>query len=147
MSHRIVVVGGGAGGLELATRLGRKLGRSGKAEITLVDAQMTHVWKPLLHEVAAGALSVPDNELNFLAQAKWNHFNFQLGRLCGIDRAQREIRLAPLRGSGVPLLAPTFPPLPVTKHITFPELSSPIVTALFLRWAKAVWAKSIARRT
>jgi len=96
MSHRIVVVGGGAGGLELATRLGRKLGRSGKAEITLVDAQMTHVWKPLLHEVAAGALSVPDNELNFLAQAKWNHFNFQLGRLCGIDRAQREIRLAPL---------------------------------------------------
>src|ERR1700741_1182819 len=96
MSHRIVVVGGGAGGLELATRLGRKLGRSGKAEITLVDAQMTHVWKPLLHEVAAGTLSVPHNELNFLAQAKWNHFNFQLGRLCGIDRSRREIRLAPL---------------------------------------------------
>ncbi|REG52120.1 NADH dehydrogenase FAD-containing subunit [Paraburkholderia sp. BL6669N2] len=96
MSHRIVVVGGGAGGLELATRLGRKLGRSGQAEITLVDAQMTHVWKPLLHEVAAGSLSVPDNELNFLAQAKWNHFNFQLGRLCGIDRSQREIRLTPL---------------------------------------------------
>ena len=28
--HRIVVVGGGAGGLELATRLGNKLGRRGK---------------------------------------------------------------------------------------------------------------------
>jgi len=96
MSHRIVVVGGGAGGLELATRLGRKLGRAGKADITLVDAQMTHIWKPLLHEVAAGALSVPDNEVNFLAQAKWNHFNFQLGRLCGIDRSRREIRLAPI---------------------------------------------------
>lgn len=94
MIHRIVVVGGGAGGLELATRLGRKLGRRGKAEITLVDAQMTHMWKPLLHEVAAGSLSVPDNELNFLAQAQWNYFNFQLGRLCGIDRARREIHLA-----------------------------------------------------
>ncbi len=46
--HQVVIVGGGAGGLELATRLGDKLGRKGKAEITLIDRTRTHVWKPLL---------------------------------------------------------------------------------------------------
>lgn len=33
----IVIVGGGAGGMEIATKLGRKLGRKGKAKITLID--------------------------------------------------------------------------------------------------------------
>jgi len=60
--HRVVVVGGGAGGLELATRLGRKLGRKGRARITLVDRAWTHMWKPLLHEVAAGTLDVHEDE-------------------------------------------------------------------------------------
>ena len=46
--HRIVIVGGGAGGLELATRLGNQLGKRNKAEIILVDAALTHIWKPLL---------------------------------------------------------------------------------------------------
>jgi NADH dehydrogenase len=54
--HRIVIVGGGAGGLELATRLGRTLGRRAQAQIKLVDAHLTHIWKPLLHEVAAGEM-------------------------------------------------------------------------------------------
>ncbi len=36
--HKIVIVGGGAAGLELATRLGNKLGKKGLAEITLLDA-------------------------------------------------------------------------------------------------------------
>jgi NADPH-dependent 2,4-dienoyl-CoA reductase/sulfur reductase-like enzyme len=39
--HRIVVVGGGAAGLELVTRLGRRRGRRGEAEITLVDCART----------------------------------------------------------------------------------------------------------
>jgi len=94
MTHRIVVVGGGAGGLELATRLGRTLGKRGKAAITLVDAHLTHLWKPLLHEVAAGSLNSSENELNYVAQAKWNHFEFQIGRLCGLDRAAQRIALA-----------------------------------------------------
>ena len=54
--HKIVIVGGGAAGLELATGLGQKLGKKGLAEITLIDAASTHIWKPLLHEVAAGTL-------------------------------------------------------------------------------------------
>ncbi|HIQ45717.1 MAG TPA: NAD(P)/FAD-dependent oxidoreductase [Pseudomonas oleovorans] len=95
MSHRIVIVGGGAGGLELATRLGRKLGKSGAARIILVDANLTHIWKPLLHEVAAGSLNSSEDELNYVAQAKWNHFEFQLGRMSGLDRADKHITLAP----------------------------------------------------
>lgn len=95
MSHRIVIVGGGAGGLELATRLGRKLGKSSAARIILVDANLTHIWKPLLHEVAAGSLNSSEDELNYVAQAKWNHFEFQLGRMSGLDRADKHITLAP----------------------------------------------------
>lgn len=92
----IVVVGGGAGGLELATRLGRKLGKKKRANITLVDSNMTHIWKPLLHEVAAGSLNATEEELNYVAQGKWNHFHFQLGCLTGVDRQQRKIQLAPI---------------------------------------------------
>ena len=94
MSHRIVIVGGGAGGLELATRLGRTLGKRGQATVTLVDANLTHIWKPLLHEVAAGSLNSSEDELNYVAQAKWNHFAFQLGRMTGLNRAERRISLA-----------------------------------------------------
>ena len=61
--HRIIIVGGGAGGLELATQLGDKLGRKGKAEITLVDRARTHIWKPLLHEIAAGSMDTGRHEL------------------------------------------------------------------------------------
>ncbi|OCR21943.1 NADH dehydrogenase [Pseudomonas syringae] len=94
MTHRIVIVGGGAGGLELATRLGKTLGKKGTAIVTLVDANLTHIWKPLLHEVAAGSLNSYEDELNYVAQAKWNHFQFQLGRMTGLDREQRQLHLA-----------------------------------------------------
>ncbi|MCW2269713.1 NADH dehydrogenase [compost metagenome] len=94
MTHRIVIVGGGAGGLELATRLGKTLGKKGTASVTLVDANLTHIWKPLLHEVAAGSLNSSEDELNYVAQAKWNHFQFQLGRMSGLDRESKQIQLA-----------------------------------------------------
>ena len=45
--HKIVIVGGGAGGLELATQLGNSLGKSNKAKITLVDQKLTHIVKSL----------------------------------------------------------------------------------------------------
>ena len=91
---RIVIVGGGAGGLELATKLGRRLGRSELAEVTLVDANRTHIWKPLLHEVAAGTLDSHEDELEYLAQAATSGFRFRLGRMIGLDRERREIRVA-----------------------------------------------------
>ncbi len=79
MTQHIVIVGGGAGGLEFATRLGNRLGRRGKARITLVGANLTRNWKPLFREVAAGSLNPSLDELNYVAQARWNHFQFQLG--------------------------------------------------------------------
>ncbi len=91
---RILIIGGGAGGLELATRLGRSLGKKKRARITLADANMTHIWKPLLHEVAAGSLNSTEDELNYVAQAKWNHFHFQLGCMTSLDRETREVTLA-----------------------------------------------------
>lgn len=96
---RIVIVGGGAGGLELATKLGKSLGRKGEAEITLIDCSRTHIWKPLLHEVAAGTLDVNDDELDYLAQAHHNHFRFVLGRMQGLDRAAKRIDLAAIFSS------------------------------------------------
>ncbi|WP_163559432.1 NAD(P)/FAD-dependent oxidoreductase [Halomonas sp. NO4] len=91
---KIVVVGGGAGGLELVTRLGRRLGRRGRAEIVLVDRSPTHIWKPLLHEVATGALDSGLDEIAFPGHARANGYRFQRGTLCGLDREQRRLQLA-----------------------------------------------------
>jgi NADH:ubiquinone reductase (H+-translocating) len=91
---RIVIVGGGAGGLELATALGNSLGKTREASITLVDRNHTHIWKPLLHEVAAGSLDASKEELSYAAQAKWHHFSFTYGDMEGVDRKRRVIRLA-----------------------------------------------------
>jgi NADH:ubiquinone reductase (H+-translocating) len=93
--HHIVIVGGGAGGLELATRLGDTLGRRGRARITLIDRARTHLWKPLLHEVAAGSMDLDDHALDYIAQARWHHFRFQLGSMESLDRARRVVSVAP----------------------------------------------------
>ena len=92
--HRIVIVGGGAGGLELAVRLGKKLGKANKAHITLIDAVRTHLWKPLLHQIAAGTLDSHSDELEYFALARKHHFTFRLGRMDGLSRASKEVCLA-----------------------------------------------------
>ena len=94
--HHIVVVGGGAGGLVLATKLGDRLGRRGEARITLVDCALTHIWKPLLHEVAAGTLRTDTDGLDYFAHARAHHFAFELGEMRGLDRARREVILDPV---------------------------------------------------
>jgi NADH:ubiquinone reductase (H+-translocating) len=90
----VVVVGGGAAGLELVTRLGDRLGRRGRATITLVDCARVHLWKPLLHEVAAGSLDPGEYEVNYLAQAHWHGFRYRVGEIIGLDRAAKEVHLA-----------------------------------------------------
>ncbi|RUO25974.1 FAD-dependent oxidoreductase [Aliidiomarina minuta] len=91
---RIVVVGGGAGGLELVTRLGKKLGKAKKAEIVLVDRDSTHVWKPLYHELATGVLNSNLDEVSFQGHASNHHYRFQRGSLTALDRENRTITLA-----------------------------------------------------
>ncbi len=93
--HQIVIVGGGAGGLELATKLGNSLGKKKIADITLIDSKLTHIWKPLLHEVAAGTLDSHEDDIEYLAQGRWNHFRFRLGRMDSLDRKKRIVSLEP----------------------------------------------------
>ena len=102
----IVIIGGGAGGLELATQLGHKLGRKKKAHITLVDRNHSHLWKPLLHEVATGSLDEGIDALSYLAHAHKHDFSFQLGALTDIDRDSKQIRLAEIRDEQGGLLVP-----------------------------------------
>lgn len=104
--HRIVIVGGGAGGLELATRLGDSVGRRKRALVTLIDRSRTHLWKPLLHQVAAGSMDINDHELDYLAQARWHHFRFQLGQMLGLDRTAKNVQLAPIVDAGGDQIVP-----------------------------------------
>lgn len=104
---RIVVVGGGAGGLELATGLGRKLGKK-KAEVVLIDRNTSHLWKPLLHELAVGAMDEGVDAVSYRAHAIYNHFHFRVGTLTGIDRAAKQVVLAPMQDEeGVEFLPET----------------------------------------
>ena len=92
---QIVVVGGGAGGLELVARLGREFGRE-KFDIILVDRNRTHIWKPLLHEVAAGSLDANLDEVGYRNHAyRWGYRFFD-GTLESIDREAGQIVTAPI---------------------------------------------------
>ncbi|EGR0931439.1 NAD(P)/FAD-dependent oxidoreductase [Vibrio parahaemolyticus] len=104
---RIIVVGGGAGGLELATKLGRTLGRKNRAQITLVDRKASHLWKPLLHEVATGSLDEGVDALSYRAHAKNHSFDFQMGSLQDIDRERQVIILSELKDEHGELLMPS----------------------------------------
>ena len=93
--HHIVVIGGGAAGLELVTQLGDSFARDKRARITLVDRSRTHIWKPLLHSIAAGSLRRSQHELNYMAQGHWHNFHYRNGEMTGLDRAAKTITLAP----------------------------------------------------
>uniref|UniRef100_UPI00260399AD NAD(P)/FAD-dependent oxidoreductase n=1 Tax=Ramlibacter sp. TaxID=1917967 RepID=UPI00260399AD len=113
--HKIVIVGGGAGGLELATRLGHAYGRRKRALITLVDKNRTHIWKPKLHEIASGSMDVGDHEVDYMAQAHWHHFTFRIGELKGLDRVNKTIELAPYLDEDGRAVTPT-------QHIDYDTL-------------------------
>lgn len=92
--HRIVVAGGGAAGLELVTKLGNALGRRGEAHVTLIDRARTHIWKPLLHAVAAGSLDVGYHAVDYLHHAHDHHFRYRIGEITGLDREKKLVHLA-----------------------------------------------------
>ncbi|TDR77784.1 NAD(P)/FAD-dependent oxidoreductase [Paludibacterium purpuratum] len=91
MPNRIVIVGGGAGGLELACKLGRKLG---PRRVTLIDANLFHVWKPSLHEVAAGTLDIHQEGLSYSMLAHDNGFTFVFGSMTALDRHARQVTVS-----------------------------------------------------
>lgn len=93
---RIVIVGAGAGGLALATRLGRTLGKHKRAEIVLLDRNTTHVWKPLLHELATGVLNSSMDEVDLRGHSSAHFYRYQRGSLTGINREQQTLQLAPI---------------------------------------------------
>ncbi|MDE8034126.1 NAD(P)/FAD-dependent oxidoreductase [Actinobacillus equuli subsp. equuli] len=111
----IVVVGGGAGGLELATYLGNKLGRKNKAKVILIDRNATHLWKPLLHEVATGSLDEGTDALSYRAHAKNHGFEFQQGTLTAVSRDKKEVTLAPIYNEQNQLLVEE-------RHIAYDKL-------------------------
>ena len=92
---QIVVVGGGAGGLELVTRLGARFGRE-HFDIILVEKNRTHIWKPLLHEVAAGALDANLDEVGYRSHGHDWGYRFFYGVMEGIDRESRHVLIAPI---------------------------------------------------
>lgn len=111
MTSKILIVGGGAGGLELATRLARKMGRRrwgrpAQAEITLIDRNPTHIWKPLLHEVATGALDSGLDEVSYSSHAKQHGYQFRRGEMVGLDRERRCVTLAAVTDSEGQTLLP-----------------------------------------
>lgn len=93
---RIVIVGGGAGGLALATRLGHTLGKKKRAEIVLLDRNATHVWKPLLHELATGVLNSSIDEVDYRGHSSAHGYRYQRGSLSGLNHEQKTIYLAPI---------------------------------------------------
>jgi NADH dehydrogenase len=95
LTHRVVIVGGGAGGLELATKLGDSLGRHKRADITLIERARSHFWKPHLHELAAGSMDLRVYETDYLAQSHWHHFRYLIGAMTGLDRGARQVHVAP----------------------------------------------------
>ncbi|MFC4728218.1 NAD(P)/FAD-dependent oxidoreductase [Coralloluteibacterium thermophilus] len=105
MNH-VVIVGGGVAGLELATRLGNRLGAQGKAQVTLVDRGAAHLWKPMLHTLAAGTGDGRLQRVPYLAHAAQHHFRFRPGPFTGLDRTRRRISLGAVRAEDGECLLP-----------------------------------------
>ena len=97
MQSKYVIVGGGAGGLELACKLGRKLGPQ---QVMLVDSRLYHIWKPSLHEVAAGTLDIHQEGLSYQMLAHDNGFTYVYGTMTALDSAGKQITVAAITSEG-----------------------------------------------
>ncbi|HAT31035.1 MAG TPA: FAD-dependent oxidoreductase [Janthinobacterium sp.] len=112
MHSKIVIVGGGAGGLELACKLGRKLGAG---QVMLVDSRLYHIWKPSLHEVAAGTLDIHQEGLSYQMLAHDNSFTFVYGALTALDARASSLTLGSVAGADQEEVMPE-------RHIGFDSL-------------------------
>ena len=92
--HKILVIGGGAGGLELVTQLGHRYKKNPEINVTLVDTKRSHIWKPLLHEVATGSLDPSTDAVVYHAHAMKHHYDFQLGCFSNMNADEQTVTLS-----------------------------------------------------
>ncbi|MBS7457268.1 NAD(P)/FAD-dependent oxidoreductase [Coralloluteibacterium stylophorae] len=98
--HRLVVVGGGVAGLDLATQLAGKRSGDRTLRVTLIDRETAYVWKPMLHTIAASTADAALQQTVYAAQALSHGFCFEYGEAIGVDRRSRQVRLAPIGANG-----------------------------------------------
>lgn len=98
--YRLVVVGGGVAGLEIATRLAGKRTGAQHLSVTLIDREPAYVWKPMLHTIAAGTADAGLQETVFAARALTHGFRYEFGEAIRVDRQQHMVFLAPLTIEG-----------------------------------------------
>ncbi|MCL1079512.1 NAD(P)/FAD-dependent oxidoreductase [Parashewanella spongiae] len=104
---KIVIVGGGAGGLALASKLGRRLGHKADFDICLVDKSPIHIWKPKLHEVAVGAIDKSIDGLLYRDHSLKNGYRFIRGEIENCDHSNNTFQLAPVYAADGELLLAT----------------------------------------
>src|SRR5947199_2646920 len=93
--HRVMIVGGGFGGLYAAQALAKA-----PADVALIDRRNFHLFQPLLYQVATGGLS-PANIASPLRAllSRQRNVRVLMGEVVGFDLDRREVRLS---GSAVP---------------------------------------------
>jgi NADH:quinone reductase (non-electrogenic) len=100
--HRVVVVGGGFGGLQAALKL-----RRASVEVTLVDRRNFHLFQPLTYQVATGALS--SGEIAYPLRAIFKgqpNVRVVLAEVSDFDLGAREVLLRPVDGVPAPASIP-----------------------------------------
>jgi NADH dehydrogenase len=100
--HRVVVVGGGFGGLQTVRSL-----RRAPVEITLVDRRNFHLFQPLLYQVATGALSPAEIATPLRGVLKrQKNVRVLMGEVREFDLARRQVTLDALPDGGTDLAIP-----------------------------------------
>jgi NADH:ubiquinone reductase (H+-translocating) len=100
--HRVVVVGGGFGGLQAALKL-----RRAPVEVTLVDRRNFHLFQPLTYQVATGALS--PGEIAYPLRAIFKrHSNVRvvMAEVSDFDLERQELKLESVAGVPAPAAIP-----------------------------------------
>jgi NADH:ubiquinone reductase (H+-translocating) len=96
--HRVVVVGGGFGGLQAALGL-----RGASVEVTLVDRRNFHLFQPLTYQVATGALAAAEISYPLRAIFKRSrNVRVMMAEATGFDLGARQVHLAPVAGATAP---------------------------------------------